>query len=507
MHKRSYILVLFWFVASAVIVLKSSLSTSGSLTTDSCFYLGLAQNLIDGEGFYIASYTGEGERVWFSLWPFGYPVLIYGIAYLTGLTVFWASKILNIILFGSALIIVKFLFRERAHIYGAVLLFTPFLEIFSHTWSETLFIVSILWLGYASVSFDSGSNRFASVQLVFASVLLFLSRYIGAFAIVILSIGAIYYLIQKDYRRFVRLSGIIIIVSVFILIYLYMNISLSGYTTGMERIPAPESFNELVVMTAIAYVNEFNFLQGAIYYPDILQLRYIRLLKLVFFIIQIIVFSYVIVKFGMLRMKRVPIDKTALLLVLIGFVYWISITAFRWNFYFDRLSFRLLAPGTLMVLFGLIVYLGKAYDDTGRAVMQRIIYIIALLSVVVHLAMILPYGIQKERPSYHHTINQLQNLYGHIPEGSVVIFPNYNSVYLRPDIIKAFPVSYPREPEEWSHFISRILVNYLDREIYVQIHNSSFRPDIYHPSITDFFREYSHLDFYKVENTPNHRNW
>jgi hypothetical protein len=506
MHKRNYILVLYWIIASAVIVLKSSLSTSGFLTTDSCFYLGLAQNLLDGEGFYIASYTGEGERVWFSLWPLGYPVLIYGIAYLTGLTAFWASKVLNIILFGSVLIIIKFLFRERAHIYGAVLLFTPFLEIFSHTWSETLFIVSILWLGYASVSFDSGSYRFASVQLVFASVLLFLSRYIGAFAIVVLSIGAIYYLLRKDYRRFARLSVIIIIVSVFIVMYLYMNIYLSGYTTGMERIPAPESLNELVVMTAIAYASEFNFLQGAIYDPDILELSHIRILKLVLFIIQMILFSYVIVKFGMFRMKRVPLDKTALLLVLIGLVYWILITVFRWNFYFDRLSFRLLAPGSLMVLFGLIVYLCKAYDDTRRAVQQRIIYIFALLSVVVHLAMILPYGIQKERPSYHHNINRLQNLYERIPEGSVVIFPNYNSVYLRPDIIKAFPVSYPREPEEWSYFLSRILGNYPDREIYVQIYNGSFRPDIYHPSITDFFQEYSHLDFYKVDDTPNHRN-
>ena len=108
-----YLLIIFIMMAIAIVV-KSYFHPDGYLSPDSANYLKLAQNLLEGNGYYVSAYsiTGTGQdRELFAAWPIGYPTLIFVVAKLTGLSVFWASKFLNILLIGIILGIFRKLFK------------------------------------------------------------------------------------------------------------------------------------------------------------------------------------------------------------------------------------------------------------------------------------------------------------------------------------------------------------------------------------------------------------
>ena len=114
------------------IVFSSHFSAHGYLTSDSTNYLILAQNLIDGNGYYVTSlnWFGDGNgqgRVLFAIWPIGYPTFIAFVAKLTGLSVFWASKLLNILLIGIILAMFRLMFKQNASTYGLIFFFSAYI--------------------------------------------------------------------------------------------------------------------------------------------------------------------------------------------------------------------------------------------------------------------------------------------------------------------------------------------------------------------------------------------
>ena len=108
-----YLLIIFIMMAVAIVV-KSYFHPDGYLSPDSTNYLKLAQNLLEGNGYYVSAYGSTGQdREFFAAWPVGYPTLIFVVAKLTGLSVFWASKFLNILLIGIILGIFRNLFKHK----------------------------------------------------------------------------------------------------------------------------------------------------------------------------------------------------------------------------------------------------------------------------------------------------------------------------------------------------------------------------------------------------------
>jgi len=184
------------FIMMAVaIVVKSYFDLNGYLSPDSSNYLKLAQNLLVGNGYYVSAYgvTGQ-EREFFAIWPAGYPTLIFLTAKLTGLSVFLASKFLNIILIGVILAIFRSLFKHNAYVYGLILLFSAYIEIFSYTWSETLFITALVWFATSIYLFIKNPERVTLLyfSIMVASLLLFMSRYIGAFSFGLIGLLGLY---------------------------------------------------------------------------------------------------------------------------------------------------------------------------------------------------------------------------------------------------------------------------------------------------------------------------
>ena len=84
---------------------------------------------------------------------------------------------------GIILGIFRNLFKHNAYVYGLILLFSSYIEIFSLAWSETIFIVALVWFATSVYLFIVNPKRISLLyfSIMMASLLLFMTRYIGAF--------------------------------------------------------------------------------------------------------------------------------------------------------------------------------------------------------------------------------------------------------------------------------------------------------------------------------------
>ena len=243
-----YLLVIFIMMATAIVV-KSYFNLDGYLSPDSTNYLTLAQNLLNGEGYYVSAYgVSDQDREFFAKWPAAYPSFIALMAKLTGLSLFWASKLLNIMLIGIILGILRALFKHNAYVYGLILLFSSYIEIFSYTWSETLFIAALLWFAVSVHLFMANPKKiiFLYFSIMIASLLLFMSRYIGAFSFGLIGLLGFYYaLVKKDRTKALILIAIATLNITIMFLYLHHNYIETGFITGMQRIASHETNLEL----------------------------------------------------------------------------------------------------------------------------------------------------------------------------------------------------------------------------------------------------------------------
>lgn len=162
-------LIIVFILIGGGVLLKSYFDNTGYISNDSSNYLSIAQSLINGNGFYCSSLYYPENR-FFACWPVGYPLLIYFVSTLTGFSVFWGSKIVNILLIAIILIMFKKLFNKNAYLYGFILCFASFIEIFSYTFSETAFILGLVWFSLSLFKFVNQSKN-----ILFVTISLFLS--------------------------------------------------------------------------------------------------------------------------------------------------------------------------------------------------------------------------------------------------------------------------------------------------------------------------------------------
>ena len=195
------------------------------------------------------------KNEYFAIWPIGYPLLIAAISILTGTSVFWASKILNIILIGFLFLILRSLFKNNAYVYGLIFFFSSYLEITSFTWSENFFLTSIVFFGYSITRLmtSTKSLKISLVLILLSSILLFLARYVGVFSIGVLFWIYIYFLyfkIDKKKAKVVLCAFLFNIIFVFL--YLYNNYLQTELITGINRPSSVEANIELIKMLFVA---------------------------------------------------------------------------------------------------------------------------------------------------------------------------------------------------------------------------------------------------------------
>lgn len=470
-------LVIIFLVYSTYIVIQSQLDVNGFITSDSAHYLQLAQNLLNGDGMTTINLL-PGTSTYFATWPIGYPALIALASLLTGLGLFWASKLVNIIFLGLCFVLMKRLFKQRALVVVMLLFISTFTEIFVYTWSEVPFLFGMLWLVFGLVRYIETNKNWYAVNMMCAALLLFFMRYIGLIGAGIIGLVGFYYLFRKQWKQMITCWIAGSIPMLIAGVYLVINHVKTGEFTGMERIPRMENTQEFFTMVWDGLVGEFNMLSTS--NQDYLTA------SICLFLVALVLF---------IRPRHVKAlfsikDRQFLLpgmFLFVGFVYFVAIVAMRWSAYFDALNYRLLGPATFMVWLAFCSWIAqvKQVDWNRWKVFLTIVFGVAFLVNIVTSTYAL---VVDNSPNYQETVQEEKKAYEAIPSGSIVALENIHARYLRPDLqfVKIHFRPYFSEKETLDGFVERITPNAAPG-VYLQVRPLfRFR---YHLSLVDLMED------------------
>ena len=484
-----YLILLFALMAIAIIV-KAYFNVDGNLSRDSCHYLALAQNLIEGNRLTI-------DNHFFVTWPIGYPFLIYLTAKLFFLPVFWASKVLNILLIGFTLVLLKVVFRARAYLYGNIFLFSSYLEIFSYSWSETVYIfclISFATIIYQIVIKKPDEMFCLYVLIMFVSLLLFLSKYIGAFSFGVIGLLGLYHgILKKNKSVAIILIAIAIFNIMLMLGYLYNNYLETGFATGMERIPSLESHKQLFLMLVKAIIAE------TIIHSNSTDLK----ANLVFVMQGFIIGYFILANRKKIinpveKNKIIGVSKLQIVFMTIGILHLFFIVLMRWINHFDNFNFRLLAPGSFLLFIAIINYIEKNVAQPYFKAFKVLLISVSLFSWFINV----PLGINPGKTkSYEETIQHLKSRYSDVEPNSLVVFGSMHLKYLRTDICTIRPFFLPNhaEKENWDDFLNRVNPGH-QKIVYFDTKEPQLKNDKYtfDKTVIELVNKYKHVDLVKL---------
>ncbi|MCX2740677.1 hypothetical protein [Pontibacter anaerobius] len=382
LRRADLLLLLLYLTTAAIILFRISVEGTGYLSPDSKAYLGLAQNLKDAYGLYVPDAQGAG-RHYFSIWPVGYPVMIYVFSELTTLDVYWASKILNLLLLGSGFLLLRQINRPYSFVLASVYGAYTFLEVHSFTWSEAPFLLLLLLLAYFAnqVWGEEHINR-NLVFIFFICLALFLVRYVGAFSFSVPALLGLYFGYLRKYKQASWFLGATLLLAILAGAYLYANYALSGFATGFDRLEAKtEAARSFVPMLLKGLMNEFLVIREyrPQNQPDYLLYATALLQLLVLVYIGINLKKYY--SFGCETRK----NSFSVTCLSIGLLYFVAILALRILSHFDDLDYRLLSPLSFMAFIGILHSFVSLPDMNKEIVrMKFLIFAFFVLSLLLN---------------------------------------------------------------------------------------------------------------------------
>ena len=134
-------------------------------------------------------------------------------------------------------------------------------------------------------------------------------------------------------------------------LYLVNNIYFTGFPTGMDRVPAPETNVEFFWQLILSIGREFVFILHDWKPGDFKQ----DVTVLVWFIISFAIFI-IFLRGERWETSSVP-SSYVNTFFLVGVLYLGAIIGARWTTQFDDLSSRLIDPGFSLIFMGLIIWL------------------------------------------------------------------------------------------------------------------------------------------------------
>jgi|GEM_PF-4675491 len=452
MHRHPSLVAIFAFVATAIFC-RAYFESNGAMSQDSTNYLGLAQNLLDGRGFKAAacggfpepSCTRVGEWTFFAVWPLGYPLCIAGAAAFTGLSVFWAAKLVNIVSVGLVLLGLWRQFGTSAPVLALLLLFAPFLVLVGFSLSEAPFLAASVWF-CGALSRSTRHPRLSNlIELALASVLLFLFRYVGAFSLFAIWFSAGRHVLKRKFVHARRLVTASLPPLALMAGYLLHNVAVTGFATGVVRIPARESLPDklcIFLEAALSSVNVFRPVLGA----D----TNARLMFALTLLVEIILGAFVYKAVRAQRKAGVPAHTSLNLAsesdvafratsdcyLYVGLLYLAVVAVLRWRSYMDPLGFRLLGPGTFLVAVGLVGRALAHWQAPVQATFRKVMGVAALASFLLNGLVVPLQKFASSHLTYPENMARLRQLYSRLPPGSVVAYPDWHLYYLRPDVYK-----------------------------------------------------------------------
>lgn len=296
-------------------------SINGYISPDSWVYLHLAQSIGMGEGL-----TIQGKP--FAIFPPGYSFLI---ALVSGFStnifqLITASKILNFILAFLSYIYAKKIFKEP-YIALFFVLNPLYLYIVTYTWSENLFYFSILASIYYLLQVNTQATITNLAKLTSFLLLTISARYFGGVFLFTLFIT---YLVVYGKDKFLLKLLPFTVAGISFIAYQALNKYLTGYSTGMPRIEAPETFK---------YIFMFFI------YSNLRMLLAIIPLIIVFFIFK-----------AKLDFKNSNNKKLSTFLSIVGILYLTDHLILRSLSQYDLFGTRILGFGVILLCTSVVYY-------------------------------------------------------------------------------------------------------------------------------------------------------
>ncbi len=357
------VLLAMYIAICATIIFRAFADEAGYTTLDSAYYLELAENLTEGQGFYMSNeYPIPEEKtpqnhMLFTAWPVGYPLMIAFASAITGLEVFWASKLLNLFLLGLSFLLLRCISSTHAYLLSSAYCTYTLLAVYSYTWSEAPFNFGCLLLVFLLTQLYAGRYINRTIVLLFLSgIFLFLTRYIGFFSFGVLALAAICFWRRKQLIISFKLFTAATLLCFLATLYFFVNYYITGSFSGGDRLANQEPVEEFLVSHSSGIVNEFflvrkHYASGS---PDMLFWATMA--------VQITAIGAVVF---LLRNDWANVyfrdeDKVfPRLCFIVAGIYFVVLFLLRVISPFDPLDFRLLSPSVLLTLVAMLFYIIK----------------------------------------------------------------------------------------------------------------------------------------------------
>ena len=258
-----YLPALIWLLQSSLIVLLACINPNHYTTIDSRYYLESANNILSGNGY---SVFHNKQYIWNSTFPPGYPLAIVVVSFLTQTNALIASKLVNIIASAIWIFCLKRWFgNTRTTVLTCTLLIGSFLKLWTHSWSEPLFLVILFCWTYHFCQLYIGENlsktRIFSISSL--GVLLIFTRYAGIFIIPLAFLYGFICLLKKEKSRAVTFAALASGWASFFAGYLWTNMKLSGEWFGGKRFRTTINFTENINVFIKGLLNELLMLRDS----------------------------------------------------------------------------------------------------------------------------------------------------------------------------------------------------------------------------------------------------
>ena len=402
----------------------------GLVTYDSDYYLRQAAFFVEGRGLHS---LGELEPEPFTTWPLGYPLAIAGAAKLTGLSVFWAAKVVDTAAALICIVLLLYALPRTGGMASVAWLSGGIITTFSATYAEGIFILAMLVATLALARLLDRESASAAVILATAVAAAFCIRYVGLVLLVPVLAGCLWAAAKGRPRAVRLLVGSLVGAAVPIGAYLWLNYVISGaLLPGAAR--RRESLLVFIYESAKALVAEVNFVFVYVPHPrhPILLAAFAAVIVLTVAVsLQMTVRGRGAGR-GLGRLdsgERV----TIVVLALTGVFFWASMVLLKSSRDFNVLGARLLAPGTVLVTAAALSGLAARGFREHRGVKAATVLIV--LASVAYTSVYRPLAQYRAQPILFP--ERLQNIHAHytdVPAGTVVLYGPRHLPFLRPDL-------------------------------------------------------------------------
>lgn len=341
-----------FLLISIVIGIRIYVEATHYLSPDSHFYLCVADNILEGKGFIGPReypFDEKTENDYFALWPIGYSLMIVGTSFVAGTSTFLASKIVNIIFLAFSFILFYRWFGEKAWFPALYYCSYGMLEVYSYTWSEGVFLFFVLYLCYRLYKSFFSFNKLLFLDIFFCLSMLVALRYAGLIYFFFVAILLFYFLYKRKYNISVHLFGGLLLSSLVVGAYFYMNFLKTGYYTGGYRYyPEVEPYCFFIKKLFQGIINEFTIVRNY-YFSGYQDCYYVF-----FLFLQLVLITFLYRNRSLLSVSYFGKTSPSRILIFSGIFYFVFIVLLRKISPFDFFDYRILAPFSMPIFIGIL---------------------------------------------------------------------------------------------------------------------------------------------------------